>query len=302
MAVAEGVGPPRRVPSAGLVLVAREHSPWAPGRESLVLVHGYPDQQDVWLPVIEALPSEQLQIITYDVRGAGASDAPTHTAGYRTELLVEDLVSVVEAMVPAGRPVHLVGHDWGSVQLWDVVAAADSDPRLSGRVASFTSMSGPSLDHMARLSRQWRGRASQLAEQMVRSWYVQFFELPVLPEGLWRLGAGPFTAAAARIEGHLGGHWGPGLPRDAVNGLGLYRANVTRRMRRPEPLYTDVPVLLVHPTKDPFLTSLTYEDLEAECSDLRVELIDAGHWLIRTHATEVADLVHQHVQQHSTQD
>ena len=54
--------------------------------------------------------------------------------------------AVVDAVSPE-RPVHLVGHDWGSIQAW----AAVTDPSLGDRFASFTSMSGPSLDHVGRV-------------------------------------------------------------------------------------------------------------------------------------------------------
>jgi len=125
-----------RVHSAGVSLEVHEHSSWTRGRPSVLLVHGYPDQQQVWDRLLDALPRDQLHLVTYDVRGAGASDVPRARAGYRTELLLEDLAAVVAATVPEDAPVHLVGHDWGSMQLWQPL----SDPRLPGRVATFTSI------------------------------------------------------------------------------------------------------------------------------------------------------------------
>ncbi len=58
----------RRVGSRGINLAVREHSDWAPGKQSVVLVHGYPDQQDMWGRVIGELDNAQLHIVTYDVR------------------------------------------------------------------------------------------------------------------------------------------------------------------------------------------------------------------------------------------
>lgn len=46
----------------------------------LVLVHGYPDNQEVWEPVIEHLVQDYY-IVTYDVRGAGMSSVPRRTRG-----------------------------------------------------------------------------------------------------------------------------------------------------------------------------------------------------------------------------
>jgi len=43
--------------------------------ETVVLVHGFPDDQTVWEPVVTALPDDW-HVITYDVRGAGRSTQP----------------------------------------------------------------------------------------------------------------------------------------------------------------------------------------------------------------------------------
>lgn len=286
---------PRRVLSGDLSIAVTEHSPAGPDRPTVVLVHGYPDRQQAWERVVERLPREW-HVVTYDVRGAGASDVPASRAGYRTERLVDDLVAVLDA-VSADR-VHLVGHDWGSVQLWDAVAAEADDPRLHGRVASFTSVSGPSLDHVALLGRQPRGRRAGLLGQALHSWYVYAFHVPVLPGLAWRRAADRIGPALAEREGLPAGHWGPGLAADAEHGLELYRANVVRRTRHPVPFRTDVPVLVVHPSHDRFLTAVLLEDLDARCSDLRVETVDAGHWVIVTQPDLVADLIRQHVDGH----
>ena len=263
-----------------------------------MLVHGYPDRQDTWDTLVGRLPLDRWHVVTYDVRGAGASDVPRRRADYRTERLVDDLVAVLDAVLGEDERVHLVGHDWGSVQLWDAVAAEATDPRLRGRLASFTSISGPSLDHYALLSRHPGGRRLALAGQLAHSWYVDAFHVPVLPELVWRRAHERIGRALAAREGLPRDHWGPGLGDDAVHGLELYRANILRRMRRPTRFSTDVPVLVVHPTRDRFLTEVLLEDLDRRCSDLRVERVDAGHWVAVTHADRVAALLEEHVGAH----
>jgi pimeloyl-ACP methyl ester carboxylesterase len=99
----------------------------------VVLVHGYPDQQSMWDPMVRELRGHGLHVVTYDVRGAGSSGVPAGRADYRSELLVDDLAAVLEATVPAGTRAHLVGHDWGSVQLWDAIAAEARHPGLRDR-------------------------------------------------------------------------------------------------------------------------------------------------------------------------
>lgn len=288
----------RRVTSGDVSLAVREHSPAGPGRPSVVLVHGYPDNQDTWAELVARLPLDRWHVVTYDVRGAGLSSAPRERAAYRTDRLVDDLVAVLDAVLPDGERVHLVGHDWGSVQLWEAVAAEQTHPRLTGRIASFTSISGPSLDHMAWLSRHPRGREQALRRQQRHSAYIGFFCTPVVPVAVWRLGHRPLGRAIAASEGLPRDHWGPGLGRDAVHGLELYRANVLQRMRRPGRLRVDVPVLAIHPTRDRFLTSLVTEDLDHACSDVRVEKVDAGHWVTVTEPERIAELVREHVEAH----
>jgi pimeloyl-ACP methyl ester carboxylesterase len=271
----------RVVTSHGLPIAVREHTEAGPGRETVVLVHGYPDEQRMWDPVVAALAPYDLHVVTYDVRGAGRSGVPERTADYRTELLVDDLAAVLDDVLPEGGRAHLVGHDWGSVQLWEAVTAERSHPGLRGRIASFTSISGPSLRHTGWLVRHPRGRELALLRQLGHSWYVGAFHVPVLPELFWRT----FHRRIRR------GHWGAGLGRDAVNGLNLYRANVMRKLpRRDGPLAT-VPVLVVQPTGDPFLTGVLNEELDRVCTDVRVVEVDAGHWVARTDPQLVADLV-----------
>jgi pimeloyl-ACP methyl ester carboxylesterase len=287
------MGEQRVLSSDGVRIAVREHSAAEPGRPTVVLVHGYPDQQEMWDLVVAALPADRLHLVTYDVRGAGASDVPASTRRYRTELLVEDLAAVLDAVLPPGGRAHLVGHDWGSVQLWDAVAAEASHPRLRGRIASFTSISGPSLAHSAWLARHPRGRRWRLLRQLVHSWYVAVFLVPVLPELMWRL-HGPLGRAVAARERLGRGHWGPELGRNAVHGLRLYRANVVRRMRGPAGMRTAVPVLVVRPTRDDYLTDVLLDELD-RCGDVRVTRVDAGHWVARTHPGLVARLVLEHV-------
>jgi pimeloyl-ACP methyl ester carboxylesterase len=291
-----------RVDSAGLSLSVREYDgPGGPsGGPYVVLVHGYPDRQDMWTPIARALADAGMHVITYDVRGAGASGVPEGTGGYRVERLVDDLVAVVDATVPDGDPVHLVGHDWGSVQLWEAVLAESEDPRLTGRIASFTSVSGPALEHLGQLMRASAGRRLRLLRQLGHSWYVYLFHLPVLPELVWRTAHRPLGALATRVDAPGGQeYWSDGLGEDAAHGVNLYRANVLPGLRRAAPRRTDVPVLVVAPRRDPFLTSVITEDLHRLCSDVCVERPDAGHWLPRSDPDRLAGLVREHVQAHS---
>ncbi len=256
----------------------------------VVLVHGFPDDQRMWEPVVESLPPDW-HVVTYDVRGSGQSTRPAGRRAYRTELLVEDLVAVLDATVPTGGRVHLVGHDWGSTAMWDAVAAETWDPRLEGRLASYTSASGPPLDHLASISGTWRGRL-RLLPQVLSSWYVWLFLMPWLPEVLWSHAQWLVRRSARRLDPTIDLlPWGPDLRHNTRHSLNLYRANVVPGLRRPLPWRTSIPVLLVVATRDAWVAPVAVAGLEARCRDLTREEVDEGHWLPRARPEEFAALV-----------
>ncbi len=273
---------------------------WRRGDEGppIVFVHGFPDTHVVWEPVIDRL-SDRFACITYDVRGAGASQAPSSREGYRLSHLVTDLVAVLDSQSP-DRPVHLVGHDWGSVQSWDAVVREGSDARLEGRIASYTSISGPCLHHadayVGSAKRGDRRRKREALNQLRHSWYVYAFHVPVLPEAFLR-------TATGRMLRQTGGqplHFADTLPSDAVNGLELYRANIFHREPVPGGARTRLPVQLIVPLRDPYVTPALLRDVHRFAPDLTKVEIDAGHWVPRSHPDEVAACVAEFVTAHAT--
>ena len=173
------------VTSGDLLLYARvEGNPQA---TPLVLVHGYPDNHSVWDRVTEQLKKDYL-VVRYDVRGAGRSDKPARTSAYRMKWLAQDLKAVANAVIP-DRSFHLVAHDWGSIQSWETVTTG----ALDGRIRSYTAISGPCLDHVGYWFRDQimaprSGGTTKVLKQLASSWYVFMFQLPVLPETLWKAG------------------------------------------------------------------------------------------------------------------
>lgn len=228
----------RRVRTGGVELCVAELG--EPGQPTVVLVHGYPDSKEVWAQVAARL-ADRFHVVLYDVRGHGRSTAPRPLrGGFTLEKLTDDFLAVADAVSP-DRPVHLVGHDWGSVQSWEFATVA----RTEGRIASFTSMSGPSLDHFGhwintRLRRPTPRRVSQLLGQGAKSWYVYALHTPVLPELAWR---GPLGKVWPRLLERFervpaDGYPTSSLPTDAAHGAWLYRDNVRARLRHPAPTLT----------------------------------------------------------------
>ncbi|MER5868513.1 SDR family oxidoreductase [Streptomyces sp. NPDC002044] len=261
------------------------------GRPTVVLVHGYPDTKEVWSEVAERLAT-RFHVVLYDVRGHGRSTAPHPLrGGFTLEKLTDDFLAVADAVSP-DRPVHLVGHDWGSVQGWEFATVA----RTEGRIASFTSMSGPSLDHFGhwikkRMTRPTPRRTAQLLGQGAKSWYVYMLHTPVLPELAWRGPLGKhWPAILQRLEKVPSGAYPTAsLPTDAARGAWLYRDNVRPRLRRPRAdAYAHVPVQLITPTGDAFLSERLYDDLERWAPDLVRRTLPAKHWVPRSRPDQLA--------------
>ncbi|WP_405792755.1 SDR family oxidoreductase [Streptomyces sp. NBC_00029] len=279
----------RRVSTGGVELCVVELG--ETGRPTVVLVHGYPDSKEVWSEVAERLAT-RFHVVLYDVRGHGRSTAPQPLrGGFTLEKLTDDFLAVADAVSP-DRPVHLVGHDWGSVQGWEFATVA----RTEGRIASFTSMSGPSLDHFGhwikkRMARPTPRAAAQLLGQGAKSWYVYMLHTPVLPELAWRGPLGKrWPAMLERLEKVPAGSYPTAsLPSDAAHGAWLYRDNVRPRLRRPRPdAYAHVPVQLITPTGDAFLSERLYDGLERWAPDLLRRTLPAKHWVPRTRPDQLA--------------
>ncbi|MEW2391242.1 SDR family oxidoreductase [Streptomyces venezuelae] len=262
-----------------------------PERPTVLLVHGYPDSKEVWSEVADRL-ADDFHVVLYDVRGHGRSTAPRPLrGGFTLEKLTDDFLAVVDAVSP-DRPVHVVGHDWGSVQSWEFVTVK----RTEGRIASFTSMSGPSLDHFGhwikkRMTRPTPRKVGQLLGQGAKSWYVYMLHTPVLPELAWR---GPLGKQWPKILQRMekvpaGDYPTASLPQDAAHGAWLYRDNVRARLRRPRAdAYAHAPVQLITPSGDIFLSERLYDELELWAPQLVRRTLPAKHWVPRTRPDRLA--------------
>jgi pimeloyl-ACP methyl ester carboxylesterase len=251
---------------------------------TIVAVHGYPDNHTVWDGVAVRL-ADRFHVVTYDVRGAGESAKPEGRAAYRMAQLVDDFTAVIDVVCP-DAPVHVLAHDWGSIQCW----AAVTDPRLAQRIASFTSMSGPSLDHAGAWMRDLRTHPRGTLRQLSHSYYIALMQLPFLPELVARRGV--ITRGAQRA----GAATTPQTADDALHGIQLYRSNMLRRLSRPQPARTDIPVQVLAPERDPFVSpALQCEAPVPFVTNLSTRTIDGGHWVVSQRPELIARLTAEFV-------
>jgi pimeloyl-ACP methyl ester carboxylesterase len=251
---------------------------------TVLAVHGYPDNASVWDEVCQALVARNLRVIRYDVRGTGQSGKPSGRAAYRLERLAEDALAVLDGL-GIDHPVHLLAHDWGSVQGWYFVTVDE----LAGRLASFTSISGPSIGHIrpwltdSVRTGSWRSAASQL----IHLSYIGFFQLPVLPELAWRSGI-----IDRMLDGAAASHRSLA---DKVNGLQLYRANLLTLRGYPN-RQVPLPVQVIAPDRDRYVgTRLQLEGPRPFVPSLRTSVVAAGHWVMLEQPELIAERVAEFV-------
>jgi pimeloyl-ACP methyl ester carboxylesterase len=280
--------PERMVKSGDVDLaVYRWGAPPSATRPTVVLVHGYPDSAQVWNAVAERLAA-RCHVVAYDVRGAGRSSAPRAVRDYAIDHLVADLDAVLAAVSP-DAPVHLACHDWGSIALWEAVTT----PRLHGRIASYTTMSGPSLDHAAQwMRRRLNARGlGAVMRQFGRSWYMAAFQLPGLAPLVWKtVFARRWPSYLRRSEGAIA-EPSESLLKDGVFGLNLYRANLFARLRAPRERRTELPVQLIVARRDRYVVREIFDDLPQWAPNLTRRDIDAGHWVQLSHPEPIADWI-----------
>jgi NAD(P)-dependent dehydrogenase (short-subunit alcohol dehydrogenase family)/pimeloyl-ACP methyl ester carboxylesterase len=282
----------RVVSTDGVALAVYEHGD--PSRPTVVAVHGYPDDHRVWDGVV-AILAERYHVVTYDVRGTGGSDIPAKRDDYLMAQLVADLGAVLDT-VSADRPVHLLAHDWGAIHGWAAVCEA----RFADRIASFTSISGPSLDHAGAWLRKARNHPGPAARQLLGSSYIALFQIPRLAEALMRRdGDDRLSAAIGRIgrSARASGDVPQRTDANKINGLKLYRANMLRHVGRPRPKHTDVPVQVLAPARDPFVTpALQTEAPRPYATNLRTRTIAGGHWVVCHRPDVIARLTSEFIE------
>ena len=254
----------------------------------VLLLHGFPEFWYSWRHQLTAL-SERYHVVAPDMRGYNLSDKPSRVADYRIEILVEDVVGLIEHF--GARQAALVAHDWGAGVAW---AVAQKYPE---RISKLAILQVPPAT-------AWR--ANLTLKQMLRSWYMFFFQLPKLPE--WSIARKNFRAleqaftdtvvregsfTAEDIELYKDALRQPGALAAAVN---YYRANVSRLMsRQPNAVGRKeggkirVPTLFIYGEQDFAILPRTVQGvsryIDAPYRELRIP--DSGHWVQNEAVDEV---------------
>ena len=269
----------------GVRLAVQEHGDRQ--NPTLVAIHGYPDNHTIWDGMVPLL-TDRFHVVTYDVRGAGGSDRPTAVSAYRIEQLVEDFGAIIDAVSP-DEPIHLLAHDWGSIQIWDAL----TEEKYGHRVSSFTSISGPSFDHAGVWMRGLADHPRAALKQFLSSYYMVIFQLPALPELIARRGVVDRMVALSSSRGLSERVQAPDVPSpESERHVQLYRANLLRRLLRPRPPRVRIPVQVIAPTEDLHVTVGVALGAPVPYVDrLQTRRVPGSHWMVRHSPEVIAPLV-----------
>ena len=182
-------------------------------------------------------PTRGWRVVAPFMRGYAPSSIPSD-GSYHVGALMDDALRVLDAVGPTGRDV-IIGHDWGAIAGSGLAAMPDSPfPRPS------SCRSRPQALPAARSGARRRQLAAQLPRQLLRSWYIMYFQLPFLPERsaswvvprLWRHGRPAMTPTRiwALVLAAIGAPR-TGVPRSATTG----RPSAAASRPRDTPICTD---------------------------------------------------------------
>ena len=253
----------------------------------MVLLHGFPEFWYGWRRQIGALADAGFRVIVPDQRGYNESSKPADIRDYRISELTADVLAIADQI---GREkIFLVGHDWGAAVAWNTAM------RHPERVSKLAILNVP---HPAVMLRALRTKP----RQMVRSWYILFFQIPGLPEFL--LSRKGFESCAEALEktsrrgtfsaedlAQYRNAWSkPGAITAMVN---WYRA-LLRDMPDPKSVAVQVkvPTRILWGTKDAFLLQEMAGESLAYCESGELfEFPDATHWVQHEEAERVNQLL-----------
>lgn len=237
----------------------------------MLMLHGFPEFWYSWRHQIREF-SKEYKVIALDLRGYNDSEKPKDLAAYHISEVLKDIEGVIREL--GYERCVLVGHDWGGSIAWTF--AYD----YSEIVKCLIVMNAP---HLARFTEGLRN-----PQQLLRSWYIFFFQLPWLPELLLR--AGDYRLIIGMLSGMMINKSAL-TPRDfvffkkAVSKPGaltamlnyyrnVFQSNMVRRS------ILEVPTLMIWGENDAALgKDLTY-GTDSYVSDFQIEYIpNCSHWV-----------------------
>jgi epoxide hydrolase 4 len=251
----------------------------------VVLLHGFPEFSYGWRQQIEPLAATGFRVVVPDQRGYNLSSKPSGVAAYALAELVSDVIAIADQL---GREkIFLAGHDWGAAVAW---SAALLYPQ---RISKLAVLNVPHPSVMRKF-------LSTRPRQLLRSWYMFFFQLPWLPEAVFsafnfRIGSQALlrssrsgTFSAEDLAQYRAAWSQPGALTGMINWYrALFRAGVK---------FSDhivrVPTRILWGERDAFLVAEMARENLRYCTNAELfTFANATHWLQHEEEARVSELL-----------
>jgi pimeloyl-ACP methyl ester carboxylesterase len=248
----------------------------------VLLLHGFPEFWYGWRKQIPALAEAGCRVIVPDQRGYNLSDKPEGIENYHIDKLTGDVLGLIDAL--DYERVDLVGHDWGAIVSW--VFAFKHPERLH----KLGILNAPHPLVMRRF-------LQRDPEQIRRSWYTYFFQLPWIPEMGMRANHWGGAVRTLRGSGKTQTFTNEDIekykeawsqPHAITSMINWYRAGAHYFLGLPKEMRIKVPTLLIWGMKDFALTHrLARPSLDYVDQGNLILFPDATHWVQHEAAEEV---------------
>ena len=242
--------------------------------EPVVLLHGFPEFWYGWRNQIPALAAAGYRVIVPDQRGYNVSSKPRQIRQYDLDLLAGDVIGLIDSL--GFERVHLAGHDWGAAVAWWVAM------HHSSRVKRLAILNVPHPHVMI-------PNILHKPSQRRKSWYIFFFQLPLLPEFVLSMKGHRIASSLLRRSSLPGSFSQEDIARyreawsqpGAWNGMiNWYRAARRRTFGKLPPTRVQPPVLIIWGKNDGALESEMAEQSLEYCRDGQLKFVpDATHWV-----------------------
>lgn len=246
------------------------------GERLALCLHGFPESSYAFRHQLPLFAKLGYRAWAPDMRGYGKTSRPSGIDAYRMDQLEADVAGLIDAS--GSKHVTLVGHDWGGMVAW-----------------SFASHAARRLERLIILNAAHPAcfrRALRAPRQLLRSWYILFFQIPWLPERL--LGAfgaeavGRMIARSAVDRSRfpkevLQVYQQNALEHEALTAMLNYYRAIPRNLREPSqrgyPII-QTPTLMLWGERDAALGKELTIETERYVRDLTLRYLpDVSHWI-----------------------
>jgi len=259
------------------------------GARLVILLHGFPEFWYSWRHQLIAL-SDEYTVVAPDMRGYNLSDKPTGVSDYEADKLADDVTGLIRHF--GHEQAAVIGHDWGATVAWTVAA---KHPEYLWKLGA---LQVPPIA-------VWR--KNQTMKQFLASWYMFFFQIPALPEFLFKLNDYALLANALKNTTAEKGvftdediaeykrAWSEPFALTAM--LNYYRANIMKRFlsKQETPAKIKVPTVFIYGEKDTAVLPETVkgvgEMIDAPYEEFRIPT--SAHWVQQEAAEAVTEILRE---------